>query len=79
MNKTEGINKCTYSVECRRDSPPDVVVVVADSAADDDDDSSEEEKNRSKLGCLLQLLLLSTELLHIPTADNLEEVCCIYC
>ena len=80
MNKTYDINKCTYSVECRRDSPPDVVVVVADSAADDDDDSleEEEEKNRSKLGCLLQLLLLSA-VLHIPTADNLEEVCCIYC
>ena len=78
MNKTKEMNKYTYSVECRRDSPPDVVVVVADSAADDDDDSSEEEKNRSKLGCLLQLLLLSA-VLHIPTADNLEEVCCIYC
>ena len=40
MNKTEGINKCTYSVECRRDSPPD----GADE--DDDDDSLPVEKIR---------------------------------
>jgi len=74
MNKIEEINKCTYSVECRRDSPPDDGPADADDS-DDDDDSSEEEKNR-KLGCLILLQLLSV--LCIPTADNLEEVCCIY-
>ena len=66
------MNKYTYSVECRRDSPPDD---GADS--DDDDDSLSDEKNRTFLGCLTILLLLSG--LCIPIADNLEEVCCIYC
>ena len=68
-------NKCTYSVECRRDSPPDDDTTDSDDS-DDDDDSSSDEKNR-KLCCLLQLLLLSAVLLHIPTTDNVEEVCSI--
>ena len=69
-------NKCTYSVECRRDSPPDDGPADADDF-DDDDDSLEEEKNR-KLGCLIILLL--SVVLCIPTVDdNLEEVWFIYC